>query len=352
MGRQLHRPNDPEAVALAVLALRNYVNAVQNPHGFEQDTSVSLAGLGLDKQVAQRLVDHFDKLPSNTRKRYLGDLGVATRVPDKLVIAKRQIPRFPRAQVRISHEALRRPRIPGGPGGPGDQMDTAGNQVLAPTDYKVVYEGMYCVDETGWDLWGSDEIYIISSAVHIMPNGTNVVRTERLPITGGNSGVYGDVDSHEKRVGPRSAVWAANVANLDGGMSLTTVVMEHDEGDPNKYKDEVDSAVKVAIAIATYLFPLAGGILALVEASGLVTDFFNWLLGTGDDEVGTNTVVLDRDALEDYSRTPASDFREGSRAPTGIKYDFSIDVNDHDYYTFYTVERTPSVPDYPGPVIE
>lgn len=78
----------------------------------------------------------------------------------------------------------------------------------------------------------------------------------------------------------------------------------------------------------------------------------NWMLGTGDDEIGSNAVVLDMRALEDCSRTKESDFREGNRPRTGLKYNFFSRVSDGDYYSFFTVGRMPEVPNYPNPVFE
>jgi hypothetical protein len=134
-------------------------------------------------------------------------------------------------------------------------------------------------------------------------------------------------------------------------MSLTTTVFDHDEGDPDAYRGEVDAAVKVAIAIATYLYPPAGALLALIEASGLITDFFNWLLGTGDDEVGTSTVVLEMADLENYSRSRTTNYARPGRKATGLNYHFLGTVNDNDYAVAYQVQRNPRAPLFPqGPV--
>jgi hypothetical protein len=227
-------------------------------------------------------------------------------------------------------------------------------QVLAPEDYDITYEGMHCIDETHADWLGSDEIYIVTSAVHIHRNGNNIVRTERHPVQAGGDGWYGDVDSHDTRIGPRAAVWAGHVDDVLVGMSLTTVVFEHDEGDPDAYRDEVDAGVKLAIAIATYLYPPAGAILALIEASGYITDFFNWLLGTGDDEVGTVTLVFEFGDLEVYSRSRTINYTEdlGTTNPTGLMYHFLGSVNDNDYVAGFQVQRNPPAPLLPGPFVE
>lgn len=93
---------------------------------------------------------------------------------------------------------------------------------------------MHCIDETHYDWMGSDEVYVITSAVHITRGGANnIVRTERMPLQAGQSGPYGGVDSHDTRIGPRAAVWNGVVADVQLGMSLTTVFFEHDYGNPD-----------------------------------------------------------------------------------------------------------------------
>ena len=96
----------------------------------------------------------------------------------------------------------------------------------APPVYTLRYRGLYCQEETTWDQasW-SDEVYVITSAVHIDANGHNVVRTEALP-TAQSHAWYDDVDSGEVRFGPVAACWRGN----SDPVSLTAVVYEHDQG--------------------------------------------------------------------------------------------------------------------------
>jgi hypothetical protein len=344
MARTLTTPRDPDAVGLAVLALRHFVNPVPAPTAFEVDTAATLTKLKIPKATAARMLQHFDSIRPTVRERFLGKPYDAKTRP-----AKRIVRRDPNA-ITTGHvlipqftfsDLFRRP--PGPP--PGDQ-------VLAPIDYTITYEGLYCIDETGPDWWGSDESYVVTSAVHITPGGANVVRTERHPFAGNQQDAYSDVDSEEVRIGPRAACWNGAVANVTAGMSLTTTVFDHDEGDPDAYRDEVDAAVKLAIAIATYIYPPAGAILALIEASGLITDFFNWLLGTGDDEVGTSTLVLELSDLEAYSRSRTTNYTRPGRKATGLNYHFLGTVNDNDYAAAYQVRRNPPAPLFPQTPVE
>jgi hypothetical protein len=211
---------------------------------------------------------------------------------------------------------------------------------------------MHCVDETHWDAWGSDKIYIITSAVHVTPDGTNVVTTTGHPVEGeGETGKYFGVDSGETRLGPVASCWSQLVADIDDGMSLTTVVFENDNGDPNYYRDEVDEIVKAALAVASYLFPALSPIFVLLATQDWLTDFFNYLLFTGDDRIGDMTTVLTIADLEDYGRRRISNsFLKGNISFT-LPNHFVASVNSNDYFAAFTVDRDPAAL-YPDPIIE
>lgn len=338
-------PSDPQAVGLAVIALRNYVNPVQSPTDFERDVADTLRKLKVSKATASRMLNNFDVVRPATRRRYLGQsFDAATQAPK--VVPERRLSDVPLARVSPPTLVNRHLMLENTPR-PGDPV------ILAPTDYMIRYEGLHCIDETGLDRVGSDEPYVITSAAHITRTGENVVRTERHPFAGDKTDEYADVDSGDTRIGPRAAVWFGKVDEVAAGVSLTTTVMEHDFGDPDKFRDEIDAAVKLAIGVASKLYPPAAAILALIATSGLLTDFINWLIGTADDEVGTSTQVFEFVDLESFSRTPTKNYRERAGGKnTGLKYHFKAEVNDNDYAVAYQVQRNPKAPLYPPPVIE
>jgi hypothetical protein len=273
---RFNRPtNDPEIVALGILALRSYARGAPSETQFEEEISSTLRDLDVSPAMAARLVANFDRIRPSVRQRVFGPLGLSdaqipanitrgSRTPNPL--AQRQILRPGVLALTVRHAIANggAPVPVAGGGGPafdpafggavGIGAIPAEEQILAPERYTISYQGMHCVDETGIDFIGSDEIYILTSAVHIKPDGKNVVRTERHPLRENGAGTYGDVDSHETRIGPVASCWSALVDDIDQGMSLTTVVMEHDHGDPDAYRDEVDAAVKLSIAAFT-LFP-------------------------------------------------------------------------------------------------
>jgi hypothetical protein len=343
MSRVLKTPKDPEAVGLAVIALRHFAKPVQNPTEFETEISDSLKKLKVSRKTAERLLKNFDSIRPSVRTRYLGKTYDAKTRPPKR-IARRDSNVITAAHVVIPQFSPRNPFDP-----PAKPLP---EQVPAPNDYLITYEGLYCIDETGWDKWGSDESYVVTSAVHITQAGDNVVRTERHPFSGNKQDHYNDVDSEEVRIGPRAACWKGDVADVRAGMSLTTTVFDHDMGDEDAYRDEIDALVKLAIAGAAALYDVPNeAIPALMRASVLITDFVNWLAGTGDDEVGTRVLVLELGDLENYARSRTADYTRPGHKATGLKYHFLGTVNDNDYAVAYQVRRNPPAPLFPqGPI--
>jgi hypothetical protein len=81
-------------------------------------------------------------------------------------------------------------------------------------------------------------------------------------------------------------------------VALTVVVFEHDQGDPDVYKKQIDDIVKAAIAIGTYFY---AGVALLGFLHQQIADAINWLLDTGDDLIDTQTVVNPRALLDAYA---------------------------------------------------
>jgi hypothetical protein len=355
---RLERPtNNPKIVALGILALRSYARGVSSGTQFEVEMSKALKDLGVSTTTAKRLIANFDRISPRIRQRIFGPLGLSNaQMPASVKRDSVASNSLPRGEF-LSPGTVTQTAILGTAG-----IEFAGNQnsaeeqILAPERYTISYQGMHCIDETGITDFGSDEIYIITSAIHIKPDGTNTVTTVRHPLRENGAGTYEDVDTHETRIGPVASCWSAQVADTSQGMSLTTVVMEHDHGDPDFYRDEVDAAVKLALAAAALLFPLGAPLLLLIDTSGLVTDFFTWVFGSGDDKIGTVTSVLELSELETFSRTRLSSFRairNGKQVDTGLKHHFLAPVNNSDsrYVAGLRVTRIPVAPLFPSKVI-
>ena len=148
----------------------------------------------------------------------------------------------------------------------------------------VHYTGLMCFGETNTDgaLSDSDEPYAIIGVV--TPSGSSEIR----------SNIYDDVDAGESRPDLIELY-----KGLPQGMTLSVLLMEHDEGDPDKYRalvgQVVDKAMeKLAPAIAEIVgpVPVFGPALALAASAGLpllvptISDFLNDALGMDDEVLG------------------------------------------------------------------
>ena len=86
--------------------------------------------------------------------------------------------------------------------------------------------------------------------------------------------------------------------------AITATVMEHDEGDPDKYRDKIH-----ALATAAQAFALSKGIPIPDVAVDIVTDLVNGLLDTGDDNLGTTAVVIDPVQMVWLAQQPLKHFK-------------------------------------------
>lgn len=318
MRRQLTRPQNPEVLGRVIAALRVYSGQREPKNDAERVIYERLSTLEASTDAARRMVSTLDAMSATTRRNLLGEIAEPNFVPSETVAPTKLDVTFTRDTTdRVIANTLGT-RVEGRESPLGESPETMGEGPRPELVYTIRYNGLWCQEESTWDRFsGSDEIYLITSAVHIDPNGSNIVRTERHPVAGSDTW-YEDVDSGEERVGPVAACWFNNADVV----SLTVVVFEHDEGDPDAYKDEVDALVKAIIAVLSYFYPA----LAWLElVSGQIAGAINWVLGTGDDPVETQTVVLPRALLELYaSQWPAPHY--GTRTDSGGIFGFSTTV--------------------------
>lgn len=156
----------------------------------------------------------------------------------------------------------------------------------------VQYAGLHCFGETNDQpvdfIFGgsnSDEPYVILGIVS-PPNYSNTVTSQ----------IYNGVDAGE-----------SNPDSIDlykgspYGLIISGTLMEHDEGDPDKYKDEVQQAVAKGadvIDVGIGYIPVIGPPLAQVakpfldKAVPAVAAAVNNLLGTGDDQISPIMIQL------------------------------------------------------------
>ncbi|MGH3735613.1 MAG: LGFP repeat-containing protein [Micromonosporaceae bacterium] len=161
-------------------------------------------------------------------------------------------------------------------------------------DVVVRYRGMSCVAETDEPRHSdqpshSDEPYAVVGVLGF--DGQKPTFRTRIHENTGGDGCFPDPGAEVFRGRP----W---------GLDLSVTFMEHDEGDPNAYRDKVHQAVSLAadrakpvleaaLASTGFLAPLAvavGPVLdaALPDIVGGIDD----LLGTADDTLGTQPIRL------------------------------------------------------------
>jgi hypothetical protein len=355
------RPRDPEALAATIAVLRAFSEEAPR-NDLETEAASSLRASGADREAARRLIGNFDRINPAVRRRALGEF--ADRPLQ--VVPELQSRRVEEA-LRVGRERLRGTRVVEG-GTPtassgsrvlddaradiDERMSTGEEATAEETTYGIKYIGMVCEKETTWDGFSnSDEVYFITSAVTVDSQLNNTVRTEKHPV---DSHHYQDVDAHEVREGPEAQCWGGSLFPV----SLTTVAFEHDYGDPDKYRDEVDALVKAAIIAAGLIFGLGAGTTALLEAlSGTITDAVNWVLGTADDEIGIPQTYVFTQA--EFEAAGASNqfyynYQDGAqlRQTNLIGHLFSSHSGSGARYTLgFRFERAPDPFRYEGPIL-
>lgn len=342
MRRMLRAPKNPDLLGRVVAALRVFSGQREPANTLERGINVDLAGRQINPLVTQRLIATFDAMPQAAKRRLLGDIGFATFV-GALEVLTPDVPPVTST-------------VPVGPLVNGPLSEELSRDPGAPTfaKYTLRYQGFFCEEDSSWDGGsGSDEIYFVISSVLA---STNAVNTLRHPL--GHENYYGDVDTDEARIGPVAVVWEGNTDVV----SLVVTAFEHDQGDPDIYRDEVDALVKATIAVVSTLYP-AAAVIALFNES--IADLINWLLGTGDDLVSVEIVVLPRAVLELYAghgrgpyiaKVKRPSIRNGQIAwgyqslVTDLLYHFTTvhKGGGGHYVACFDVERDPPLP---GPVI-
>lgn len=309
------RPTNPQVLAATVAVLRA---AAEDREGdaFERAARDSMRTAGVDPAIAGRLVKRFDSIRPAIRRDALGDWTDRT-----FELGPTEPPSGGHGRGR---GAVLSGDVPtavldgtgGGTGGGGGGTSASGGlgriRDLSVLDdlfeltpdtanvYGIDYVGFVCEAETDWDRFtNSDEVYCITSAVTVAADGSNTVRTEKHPV---DRSSYGDVDRGEVRLGPIARCYEGTTLPV----SLTVVAFEHDDGDPNEYRDEIDVLVKAAIAAAVLVFGLGAGVGAILESlSGTITDAINWLFDTDDDQIDIDrTHILELSRIEELGTRP------------------------------------------------
>jgi hypothetical protein len=169
-------------------------------------------------------------------------------------------------------------------------------------DVVVHYTGIHCFSETESDqLSDSDEPYVVMGVVS--PAGSSANRSQ----------IYEDVDGGESRPDLLEIY-----RGKPGGMTISVMLMEHDDDDPDRYKGAMQTAVAAGFTGATVLvtlIPAVGPVLAAVAAplfgvvAPIVANELHGLFDLGDDRIGDATLALSaKQMVLLATRTPNSNF--------------------------------------------
>jgi hypothetical protein len=166
--------------------------------------------------------------------------------------------------------------------------------------FAINYRGIYCQDESDWDRGSSsDEIYVITSTVVPQPGKEPSVTTVRHP---SDKDAYGDFDTGNSRPSQGVSCWTGLAADI----CVTTTVMEHDEGDAEHYRAEIDAIFTAALVILE-----ARGIRIpemLKNFQSLVVDALTWLLGSEDDLIEVESQRLTPALLRALAHTKTREY--------------------------------------------
>ena len=237
---------DPEIASLALTLLARFATDAPDKTPLDLELARGLAGMPAGQAVAAKMVQNFGSIPVQKRREVFGDR--AEVAYDRGAIDARLSGPPRSSNFHTLRVIAGRATIPTGLRTAATDANTAPvpPEIFVTTvdpdqQFRLTYKGLYCKEETNWDgATNSDEIYLITTVIGVDDNGQNVVRTERHPLT---TTCYSDVDTGESRVGPVAAVWQGK----NEPISLMVHCFEHDYGDPNKYKAEIELAARVLL---------------------------------------------------------------------------------------------------------
>lgn len=153
-------------------------------------------------------------------------------------------------------------------------------------DVVVHYTGLLCFGETDSDQFfsDSDEPYVVIGTV--TPFGSQSTR----------SAIYDDVDAGEG-VPDLKEIYRGPPY----GITISSLIMEHDDENPDRFKDAMSAAVAAAatgVTGAVVAIPAVGGLLAtvvgplLASAVPVISSTLNDALDLADDTIGYGNFVL------------------------------------------------------------
>ena len=307
---------NPVAVATIIDLIHWYSQGSSPKTKLERAVLQGLSKTDPDRSVSQRMVENFSTISSKHKTPIFGRF-----VPGKLrAIPENELKQaFTRPQRTFLIE---------------DDVSLGDPPQFPPdTQFTIDYMGIYCKERTGDRFFSpSDEPYVITVSVST-EGGTNVERSELHPF-GDPDKRYGDVDDGESRKGPIAVCWAGVEPVRE--ISIVTSVIEHDEGDQDAYRDEIETVVN-AIAEIAILY----GVSIPESIQSLAVDVFTWLSGSSDDEIGTQVVILTPAWIRRWAALPTRKFSEKRivKKPKGFMTYVEEEVTDNTDIDFHFASR-------------
>ncbi len=191
-------------------------------------------------------------------------------------------------------------------------------------NYVVRFKGLKCFGEQSWvnEKGGADEPYLIVSIY----TDEGKVATHKFPP---------DHAAYQKVNSGTAIPWTADCYHGAGGVvNMRCLLMEHDEGDPNAYRDAVDKAVKTAIKAGTMAITGGTPVDPPDDSTEMLVGAINDLLGTGDDVI--------TEGYKSFSSIEAGQLADRPlQMEDGISYHFDVYLTDGDatYKAYFDVVR-------------
>lgn len=186
--------------------------------------------------------------------------------------------------------------------------------------YQIEFAGIWCRDETSWDQGSnSDEIYCSFN----MFDDSNHSWARR-------SAVYGDVDSGNSfQENPRPCVLWGPAPQPTERVFISTLMMEHDFGNPNDITKLWHDAATIGACVAKY-YGVEVDAAVVDSAANLLDKIFNF----GDDVMGWDTAVLWPEWIVQDANAPLIHWK-------GLSYHFFLfhTNNDAEFFSFYRTSR-------------
>jgi hypothetical protein len=264
---------NPEATGLVLNLIARYA-AGKSENEYDKAVGAALGNDAAVKQSVQQIVDAMRKKPEVMK-------GLSKEVADnpiQLFAANKYKTVFSKLKPSVQVETHQTDE-------PVLNTKKAENNSFANVSIRLFYRGIKCLEETS-EASASDEPYLITSVI----DSNNHVNTVLNPF-GQTS--YEDVDAGEKRVGPEIALYNGKARDL----TLIATMMEHDQGDPNAYRGYIDAIVKASAAALA----AATGIAIPQIVQDILTDIINFIFGTEDDLIETDTRFLSKSQLITWS---------------------------------------------------